>query len=48
MNEEQANEIIKLLENISSKLNQLERVESHLMGLENDVEDIKEILDKTS
>lgn len=48
MNEAQANEIIILLENISSKLSELEGVKSHLMGLENDVEDIKEILDKKS
>ena len=48
MNEAQANEIIILLENISSKLSELKGVKSHLMGLENDVEDIKEILDKKS
>ena len=48
MNEAQANKIITLLENISSKLSELEGVKSHLAGLENDVEDIKEILDKKS
>lgn len=46
MNENQANEIIILLESISAKLSELEGIKSHLSGLENDVEEIKEILDK--
>lgn len=48
MNEKQADEIIILLENISTKLSELEGIKFHLHGLEDDVEIIKKSIQNKS
>jgi|GEM_PF-6670047 len=44
MTEQQADKIIALLQDMNSQLSTLSEIKSHLHGIEDDVEDIKEAI----